>query len=130
MHESLNRDSGVTEGGRAHQDKGREREREGDGEWGEGWASLCHDNPDLCYEQRCQLSRFRREIHTFLSRVPHSEDPHTGPGTERKFDSKTQSWTVYRQPRYSQNGFDRGDGVLLSAKEKAASTSAVRCKYL
>ena len=28
MHESLNRDSGVTEGGRAYQDKDCERERE------------------------------------------------------------------------------------------------------
>lgn len=30
MHESLNRDSGVTEGGRAYQDKDCEREREGE----------------------------------------------------------------------------------------------------
>ncbi len=46
--------------GRVPRDKGTEGERGRD----EGWTSLCHDNCDLCFEQSCQLSRFRREIHT------------------------------------------------------------------
>lgn len=55
-YESLNRDSSMTEGGRAYQDKGlRETENEGRGG---GWMSLSHDNCDLCFVRGCQLSRF------------------------------------------------------------------------
>lgn len=51
MHESLHRDSGMAERGRAYQDKGlREMEEEGE-EREDGGMSLCHDNCDLCYEQ-------------------------------------------------------------------------------